>query len=66
MSDCLFCKITSGEFDTEFLYEDEHIVTFKDINPKANIHLLVVPKIHIADLSEIDNSHTTLMQHLNF
>ena len=52
MEDCIFCKIANGEFGTEFVYEDETAVVFKDINPKADIHLLVVPKEHVADLNE--------------
>jgi len=50
--DCIFCKIINGDFGTEFVYEDENAVVFKDINPKADIHLLVVPKEHVADLNE--------------
>ena len=45
MSDCIFCKIINGDFGTEFVYEDEYSVVFNDINPKANIHMLVVPKV---------------------
>ena len=52
MTDCIFCKIINGDFGTEFVYEDETAVVFKDINPKADIHLLVVPKKHVADLNE--------------
>lgn len=52
MEDCIFCKIISGAFGTKFVYEDETAVVFKDINPKADIHLLVVPKEHVADLNE--------------
>jgi histidine triad (HIT) family protein len=52
MEDCIFCKIISGAFGTEFVYEDETAVVFRDINPKADIHLLVVPKEHVADLNE--------------
>lgn len=52
MEDCIFCKIISGAFGTEFVYEDETAVVFKDINPKADIHLLVVPRVHVADLNE--------------
>lgn len=52
MENCIFCKIANGEFGTEFVYEDENAVVFKDINPKADIHLLVVPKEHVADLNE--------------
>ena len=55
MTDCIFCKIISGEFGTEFVYEDKDAVVFKDINPKANIHLLVVPKIHVESLNELDD-----------
>ena len=42
MSDCLFCKIIAGEIPSETVYEDEHLVVFRDINPKAEIHLLVM------------------------
>ena len=52
MEDCVFCKIINGEFGTEFIYEDETAVVFKDINPRANIHWLVVPKEHVVDLNE--------------
>ncbi len=55
--DCIFCKIINGEFNTEFVYENEHLVVFKDIHPKAPIHLLVVPKIHVASLNELDDKN---------
>lgn len=55
MEDCIFCKISKGEFGTEFVYEDEDTVVFKDINPKAPTHLLVVPKKHYPNLSECDD-----------
>ena len=47
MNSCIFCKIINGEFGTEFVYENEYAVVFKDINPKADIHLLVVPRLHV-------------------
>ena len=53
--DCIFCKIVNGDFNTEFLYETDKLVVFKDINPKAPIHLLVVPKLHVASLNELDD-----------
>ena len=53
--DCIFCKIINGDFGTEFVYEDENAVVFKDINPKANIHLLVVPRVHVESLNELDD-----------
>lgn len=55
MTDCIFCKIVNGDFNTEFLYENEYAVVFKDINPKAEIHLLVVSKTHVESLKELDD-----------
>lgn len=55
MTDCIFCKIIKGEFGTEFIYENEYAVVFKDINPKADIHLLVVPKKHVESLNELND-----------
>ena len=51
--DCLFCKIAHGEMDTEFLFENETAVVFKDINPHAPIHLLIVPKKHIRSINDL-------------
>ena len=48
---CIFCKIINGDFGTEFVLENEHAVVFNDINPKAPVHMLVVPKIHVASLN---------------
>ena len=55
MTDCIFCKIINGDFGTEFVYENEHLVVFKDINPKADTHLLVVPRVHIESLNELND-----------
>ena len=55
MSDCIFCKIINGDFGTEFVYENEYAVVFKDINPKADIHLLVVPRLHVESLNKLDD-----------
>ncbi len=46
MSDCVFCKIANGEIPSEFLYEDDNVVAFRDLNPQAPVHVLVVPKAH--------------------
>ncbi len=57
MTDCIFCKIINGDFGTEFVYENEHVVVFKDINPKAPVHLLVVPRVHVESLNELDDKN---------
>ena len=57
MEDCIFCKIINGDFNTEFVYENKHVVVFKDINPKAPVHLLVVPRIHVASLNELEDKN---------
>ena len=54
-NDCIFCKIINGDFNTEFVYENDYAVVFKDINPKAPVHLLVVPKTHVASLNELED-----------
>lgn len=64
MSDCLFCKIVSGDMDTRFIYEDEQVVVFPDIHPKATTHLLVTPKKHIQSLNEITDQDSKLMAHM--
>jgi len=53
MSDCLFCRIIKREIPASIVYEDEHMLAFKDIDPQAPTHLLVVPKRHIASLNEL-------------
>ena len=56
--DCLFCKIIAGEIPSTKVYEDEYVFAFKDINPQTPVHILVVPKTHIASTDEVnaDNS----------
>ena len=56
-NDCIFCKIINGDFNTEFVYENDYVVVFKDINPKAPVHLLVVPKKHVASLNELEDKN---------
>ena len=51
--DCIFCKIARGEIKKEFLYESEKVVAFADINPVANVHILIVPKKHIESTSAV-------------
>lgn len=54
MEDCLFCKIIKGEIPSNKVYEDEEILAFKDINPVAPIHILVIPKKHIGSLANME------------
>jgi histidine triad (HIT) family protein len=57
MTDCIFCKIINGDFGTEFVYENESAVVFKDINPQADTHLLVVPRLHIESLNDLNDKN---------
>ncbi len=64
MDNCLFCKIIAGTIPSKKVYEDEHIFAFKDIFPKAEVHLLVVPKKHIDSLASTTALDATLLSHL--
>lgn len=64
MSDCLFCKIVAGEIPSDIMYEDDKIIAFRDINPKAEIHLLVIPREHIASLNELGPEQDALIAHM--
>ncbi len=64
MSDCLFCKIAAGEIPADIVYEDERVLVFKDINPKAAVHLLIIPREHLAGLNELEPGHDALIAHI--
>lgn len=64
MNDCLFCRIVAGDIPAEKLYEDDDVIVFRDINPKADIHLLVVPRLHISGLDALTPAHDGLMAHV--
>jgi histidine triad (HIT) family protein len=53
VADCLFCKIAAGEVPATFVYQDEQLIAFRDINPQAPMHVLVVPRRHIATLNDL-------------
>jgi histidine triad (HIT) family protein len=61
MSDCLFCKMASGEISPEILYEDDDVLAFQDINPQAPSHFLVIPKRHISTLNELEAGDAELV-----
>ena len=62
MEDCLFCKISKGEIPSTKVYEDDEVLAFKDINPIAPVHILVIPKKHIKSLVELDDD--VLLAHI--
>ncbi len=61
MEDCLFCKIVKGEIPSNKVYEDDEILAFKDINPKAPVHILIIPKKHISSANEIEEIDEALI-----
>lgn len=61
MSDCIFCKIVAGNIPAQKVYEDEDIFAFKDINPQRPVHVLVIPKKHIASLADARPEDTLVL-----
>ncbi len=61
MSDCLFCKIIEKEIPSTIHYEDDNYLVFEDINPKAPLHLLMIPKTHIVSINDLDDSNFKIM-----
>ncbi|PJM74521.1 histidine triad nucleotide-binding protein [Bifidobacterium simiarum] len=63
-SDCLFCKIIDGQIPSTKVYEDDTTYAFKDINPKAKVHVLIVPKNHYANAAELAKSDPRELAHI--
>lgn len=61
MEDCIFCKIVKGKIPKEFNYESENLVVFPDINPTADVHLLIVPKNHLGGMKDLEVKHAALL-----
>lgn len=61
MNGCIFCKIANHEIPSTVVYEDEKVIAFKDINPAAPVHVLVVPKVHIENLESIDENNVSVI-----
>lgn len=62
--DCIFCKIAAKEVPSEIIYEDEKVLVFKDLEPKAPIHVLVIPKTHISSIMEINEENSEIISHI--
>lgn len=62
MDNCIFCKIIAGDIPSNKVYEDEDMLAFRDINPQAKVHVLVVPKSHFATLAEMDEVQAELVK----
>ncbi|MDZ7798638.1 MAG: histidine triad nucleotide-binding protein [Patescibacteria group bacterium] len=60
MNDCLFCKIIAGEMPSKIEYQDEEVIVFHDINPKAPVHLLILPKEHLKNINDFSEKEGSL------
>ena len=59
--DCIFCRIVAGEIPADIVFQDKELLAFRDINPQAPTHILIIPKTHIPSLSDISSKHGALM-----
>ena len=64
MSDCLFCKIIAGDIPSDKVYEDDAVYAFRDINPQAPTHILVIPKAHISGCNDVTAENSALVAHI--
>lgn len=64
MEECIFCKIAKGEIDSDTVFEDQQVKVFKDIRPKAPVHLLIVPKMHIQSIAHLQDDHNDIIAKL--
>ncbi|MEA3442107.1 MAG: histidine triad nucleotide-binding protein [Chloroflexota bacterium] len=62
--ECLFCRIVSGEIDSDTVYEDEDFLAFRDINPQAPVHIIVIPKAHIASVAKLTEKQRDIIGRL--
>lgn len=60
MDDCLFCKIIAGDIPADRVFENERILAFRDLNPQAPTHILIIPKLHIPTLNDLQPEHSEL------
>ena len=64
MDSCLFCKIINGSIPSDIVFEDDHTLAFRDINPQAPTHILVIPKMHISGLNELNEKNLSIILHM--
>ena len=64
MNDCIFCKIAAGEIPADIVYDDGEVLAFRDINPEAPVHLLLIPRQHIATLNDLSEADAALVGRL--
>ena len=62
--DCLFCKIVNGEIPSTKVYEDETVYAFKDINPVAPVHVLIIPKQHLSSINDVNAENSAVIAHI--
>jgi histidine triad (HIT) family protein len=65
VSTCLFCRLARGEIPAKVAYQDDDVVAFHDIKPEAPVHVLVIPREHIASINELDGAHTATIGKLH-
>jgi len=62
--DCIFCQIVAGKVPSEIIYRDEEVIAFRDINPQAPTHLIIIPKRHIPALTHLSEEESPLIEHM--
>lgn len=62
--DCIFCQIVAGKVPSEILYQDEEVIVFRDINPQAPVHLLIIPRSHIPSVAQLSGERLPLIGHM--
>ena len=62
--DCIFCQIVAGKIPSQSVYQDEEVLAFRDINPQAPVHILIIPKHHISSLTQLTQAESPLIGHV--
>lgn len=65
MEDCIFCKIINKEIPSTIVYEDDKVLAFKDINPVAPVHILIIPKVHVRNVMELDDQNADIVRDIH-